>query len=135
MRYWIAILGLPLCPSVTWAAAGQVESASGKAWAIRGQQTIALTSGSEVRTADVIETGKTGQLRLVMRDDSVVFLGPRSRMRIERYDMDKRGLVAGAFYLLWGRVRFLVTKLKRASDSFPYRLRRPTSACAAPSSA
>ena len=118
MRYFMVFVCLLLCPSLSWAAAGQVESASGKVWGIRAGQTINLASGDEVQAGDVVRTGKTGQVRLVMRDDSVVFLGPRSRMRIERYDMDRQGLLTGAFYLMWGKVRFLVTKLKRASASF-----------------
>ena len=126
MRHVVAVVGSSIAavgvllysPILAWAAAGQVESASGEVWDTRGQQTIALTPGTVVQPADVIWTGKAGQVRLVMRDDSVVFLGPRSRMRIERYDVDQQGLVAGAFYLLWGKARFLVTELKRATSSF-----------------
>ena len=129
MRYIIAVIGgliagtavLMYPPILSWAAAaaGQVESANGQVWDIRGKQTFQLTSGSVVKPADVIWTGKKGQARLVMSDDSVVVLGPRSRIRIDRYDMDQQGLVAGAFYLLWGKARFLVTKLHNpSSDSF-----------------
>ena len=127
LRYIIAVVGVLIAgavvflypPILTWAAAaGQVESVSGQVWDIRGKQTFQLTSGSVVKPEDIIWTGKKGQARLVMSDDSVVFLGARSRIRIDRYDMDQQGLVAGAFYLLWGKARFLVTKLNSTSDSF-----------------
>ena len=129
MRYIIAVTGVLIAgavvllypPILSWAAAaaGQVESVSGQVWDIRGKQTFQLASGSVVKPADIIWTGNKGQARLVMSDDSVVVLGPRSRIRIDRYDMDQQGLVAGAFYLLWGKARFLVTKLNNpSSDSF-----------------
>jgi FecR protein len=118
MRNFTILVGLLLFPAITWAAAGQVESVGGKVWDIRANQQIILASGDEVQAGDVVRTGRTGQVRLVMQDDSVVVLGPRSRLRIERYDMDQHSLLAGSFYLLWGKVRFLVSKLKRATASF-----------------
>jgi hypothetical protein len=100
------------------AGAGTVTYKEGDVQIIRDGSTQALALKDSVKANDVIVTGEDGRVRLKMVDDSVLYLGTRSRIVIDRYETDKQGLTSGVFSMLWGKARFLVSKLKRATSDF-----------------
>jgi hypothetical protein len=64
---------------------GLVKSASGEASILRDGQRLAALPGSPLRLGDVLVTGSNGALGVILRDDTVLSLGPSSRTGIERF--------------------------------------------------
>jgi hypothetical protein len=64
---------------------GLVKSASGEASILRDGQRITALPGSPLRLGDVLVTGSNGALGVILRDDTVLSLGPSSRTGIERF--------------------------------------------------
>ena len=106
--------------------AGKVVYHSGEAWALRDGERVALQKGVEVHSGDVIVTTMSGRTKLSMIDNSVVYVGRQSRITIDRYDMKEGSLFSGSFDMLWGKVRFLVTKLNSSRANFSVRTKTAT---------
>ncbi len=106
--------------------AGKVVYYSGEAWALRDGERIALQQGVEVHSGDVIVTAVGGRAKFSMVDNSVVYVGRQSRITIEQYDMKEGSLFSGSFDMLWGRVRFLVTKLNSSRANFSVKTKTAT---------
>ncbi len=127
IRVIIAAIFLSLFPMVVHASvAGNVEYLSGDAWVERGDEKISLQLGDTVDAGDIVVTTKSGRVKLVMRDDSKVYVGSQSRIAIDNYEMRGGSLFSGSFSMLWGKVRFLVTKLKSGSSSFSVQTKTAT---------
>ncbi|MDT8375833.1 MAG: FecR domain-containing protein [Mariprofundaceae bacterium] len=114
----------PLTAQAT--VAGKVVYHSGEAWALRNGERVGLQQGVEVHSGDVIVTTMHGRAKLSMVDDSVVYVGRQSRITIDRYDMRGESLFSGSFNMLWGKVRFLVTKLHGSGADFSVRTKTAT---------
>lgn len=68
------------------APAGSVKSFTGLAQVARlGAAPAPLNPGDRIFEKDVLTTGKDSSLGLIMRDNSVVSLGPGSRLIVERF--------------------------------------------------
>ena len=106
--------------------AGKVVYHSGEAWALRDGDRVALQQGAEVHSGDVIVTTKSGRAKFSMVDNSVVYVGRQSRITIDRYDMKEGSLFSGSFNMLWGKVRFLVTKLNSSRANFSVKTKTAT---------
>lgn len=66
--------------------AGGVKNASGVARLIRGGgEAVALKPGDRVFERDVLLTGPDGSLGVILRDDTVLSLGPGARLVIEKF--------------------------------------------------
>jgi hypothetical protein len=100
------------------AKAGRVTFQSGDTWVLKTGKAIALHQGDSVFPHDVVVTGKRSRIKLRMVDDTVVYVGSKSRIKIKTYQMSGKSLVKGLFDMLWGKARFLVNKLKRRGSSF-----------------
>jgi len=106
--------------------AGKVVYHSGEAWALRDGERVVLQQGAEVHSGDVIVTTKSGRAKFSMVDNSVVYVGRQSRITIDRYDMKEGSLFSGSFNMLWGKVRFLVTKLNSSRANFSVKTKTAT---------
>lgn len=84
-----ALLALPATSALGAEAentAGSVKSFTGVAQVIRlGAEPLALKPGDRIFEKDVLTTGKDSSLGLIMRDNSVVSMGPGSRLVVERF--------------------------------------------------
>jgi hypothetical protein len=75
------------------APAGSVASLQGRADAQRGGQATwrALATGNDVFVGERLRTSEASRLKVLMRDDSVLTLGPRSEMTIDQLEVRDRG--------------------------------------------
>ena len=64
---------------------GLVKSASGEAFILRDGRRMATLPGSGLIRGDVLSTGATGTLGVILRDDTVLSLGPSTETRIEQF--------------------------------------------------
>ena len=127
IRFLFFTTFLFLFPLITQASvAGNVEYLRGEAWVERSGEKILLNQGDTVDAGDVVVTTQSGRVKLHMQDESKVFVGSRSRITIDNYEMRKGSLFSGSFNMLWGKVRFLVTKLNIGSSSFSVRTKTAT---------
>lgn len=81
-------LTLPLAPALAAdpSPAGSIKNVSGSARLIRAEgEPMPLNPGDRVYEKDVLVTGADGALGLVLRDDTVLSLGPGARLVIEKF--------------------------------------------------
>ncbi|MCJ8499492.1 FecR family protein [Desulfatitalea alkaliphila] len=92
MRHAIACL---LCLGLVWIGTSTavaeeifisiVKSVEGGATITRGDTTHAVTSGMEVKRADIIRTDRNGHVGLVFSDDTRISIGPGTELTIDSY--------------------------------------------------
>jgi hypothetical protein len=86
------VLLLPWLPAATGGAAaadetiGSLKKVSGEAAVLRSGERLPARTGFKLHAGDALETGPDGSLGLTFRDDSLVSLGPSSRIAIERFE-------------------------------------------------
>ena len=64
---------------------GSVKKVSGEVAVVRDGQRTPAHPGFRLHAGDILETGPDGLLGVVLRDDSLVSLGPSSRIAIEKF--------------------------------------------------
>jgi hypothetical protein len=67
------------------APAGHVKVASGSAFIVRQNATVAARPGDPVFASDALRTGADGTVGVTLRDDTRLSIGPSSEVRLERY--------------------------------------------------
>ena len=105
------------------ASVGRVISVSGDAWVLVAKNKVKLEKGDALNRYETIITGTTGRVRLLMNDNSRVYLSPRSRLKLSEYKVNKGSLIGASFKMFWGKVRFLVHKLPYKSSFFRVKTR------------
>ncbi len=65
--------------------AGYVKVASGSAFIVRQDATVAARPGEPVFATDALRTGVDGAVGVTLKDDTRLSLGPSSEVRLERY--------------------------------------------------
>jgi hypothetical protein len=65
--------------------AGHVKIASGSAFIVRQNVTVAARPGEPVFATDALRTGADGAIGVTLKDDTRLSLGPSSEVRLERY--------------------------------------------------
>lgn len=66
-------------------SAGHIKTASGTAYIVRDNATIAARPGTPVFETDALRTGPDGAVGVTLNDDTRLSLGPASEVRLERY--------------------------------------------------
>ncbi|MES2682253.1 MAG: FecR domain-containing protein [Pseudomonadota bacterium] len=69
-------------------AAGVFKVVTGNVSVQRGEQRLPASVGMQVQVADVIRTGKDGSAGLVFQDNSLLSLGPASRLVVDHFSFD-----------------------------------------------
>jgi len=64
---------------------GSVKKVSGEVGVMRDGQRTPAHPGLKLHAGDILETGPDGLLGVVLRDDSLVSLGPSSQIAIEKF--------------------------------------------------
>jgi hypothetical protein len=67
------------------APAGHVKVASGSAFIVRQNATVAARPGDPVFASDALRTGADGTVGVTLQDDTRLSIGPSSEVRLERY--------------------------------------------------
>ena len=64
---------------------GLVKTASGEVFILRNGRRMAVLPGHQLVLGDVLSTGATGALGVILLDDTVLSLGPSTETRIEQF--------------------------------------------------
>jgi hypothetical protein len=94
MRILVVLMMCALLACATGASAredpsiGLVKTASGEASILRGGRRLAALPGLGLALGDVLATGSTGTLGVILRDDTVISLGPSSQIRLVQFAFD-----------------------------------------------
>jgi hypothetical protein len=119
MRVIILII-CALLVSATMAAAldnrpiGLVKTASGEASILREGRRLAALPGSSLFLGDQLVTGRTGALGVILRDDTVLSLGPSSQTRIEHFAFDPaQGDLGMVLRVTRGLIEYLSGKISK----------------------
>ncbi len=112
-----------LTPSASFAdnSVGTVVYARGEAWILRGQQALEISRNALVYPEDTVSTTLAGRVKVAMADGSVMYVGGRSRIKIEDYVVREGKLLHSNFNLIWGRASFHVDKLSAPGSEFAVR--------------
>jgi hypothetical protein len=82
-------------------------------WLTRGEQTMPLAPGMEVRNGDVLKTGEGARAYLKLADGSTVKLGESARMTFYARSLSPARLFRGALDVATGAFRFTSDLLRR----------------------
>ena len=81
-------LGLLAQAPSAFADIGQIKTASGSAWVMRGDARLPATVGLPLLASDVVETGADGSVGMTFVDNSRMSAGPKSRIELQRFRFD-----------------------------------------------
>lgn len=90
----IPLVTLPLllrtfpCLASDPADIGRVKTANGPAFILRQSQQMPATVGMKLAVSDVLKTGSGGSLGITMRDNSMLSIGPNSRLELSSFEFD-----------------------------------------------
>ena len=94
MRILVILMMYLLLACATGASAredpsiGLVKTATGEASILRQGRRLAALPGLGLALGDVLATGSTGTLGVILRDDTVISLGPSSQIRLVQFAFD-----------------------------------------------
>ena len=71
--------------SVSASDVGSVKNLEGQAWIIRGQEQIPATAGKRLMVFDILKTGVDGAMGIILRDDTIISMGPSSQMVLSEF--------------------------------------------------
>ena len=81
---WSVVLG-PSCMSADGPVIGVVKIVKGSASVLRNQQAIPAAAGVKLQVGDLLQTGAGASLGVILRDDSVLSLGPDSKLVLDQF--------------------------------------------------
>lgn len=120
----LAGLALGLAPALALAGeAGQVVRVNGAPSVQRAGKSEPLKRGGTVFTDDVIETDAHSKAKILLNDDSVLAIGPKSRITISDFVLDPNGRTV-RLQVLAGRFKIAIAKFFGAHTD--YEIRTPT---------
>src|SRR5262249_10919179 len=124
----LAILALTTALAAAQAPspAGTVASLQGRADAQAGGQATwrALATGKDVFVGDRLRTADASRLKILMRDDSVLTLGPKSELVVDQLDVREGGGTSRLGAVV-GAVRAVVTDRYGTTGS-SFEMKTPT---------
>jgi hypothetical protein len=80
----ILALGSPVHAQTT-PAAGRIKTVTGSAFFIRQKDIVPAKAGQPVFESDGLKTGADGYLGVVLKDDTLLSLGPNSEIHLDRF--------------------------------------------------
>jgi len=117
-----SFLPLPTHPARAAETIGSVKNVRGTAAVVRAGEAIPARPGFGLLAGDILQTGADGALGLTLRDDSLLSLGPSSRIALEKFQFDPAAgnlglttrIIRGTFAYLSG----LIGKLAPDATTF-----------------
>lgn len=111
----LALAGNPL-PAAETESIGSLRTVQGQVFLLRGGTERLVAGPERLYQGDVVRTGDKGSVGLLLRDDSAISLGPRSRLALEDFAFapaqGKLSLVARLFK---GTMAFLSGRIAKLS--------------------
>jgi hypothetical protein len=116
-------------PSLGWSlppqaqdTIGVVRNSAGNATVIRGEQVFQAVAGTKLHEGDTLSTGPDGAIGVILRDNSLLSLGPVSRLVVVRFLFapaeEKIGLLARLSRGTMAYISGLIGKLAPESVRF-----------------
>ena len=114
-------LGLSLA-SAEQVLAGKVKKIRGTVLVIRGDRTQTLRVGDPVFQNDLMQTGAAGAVGIIFEDNTILSLGPKSRLAIDGYTFaPEQGKLSLLLRLLRGTASYLSGIIgKQAPDAVKF---------------
>lgn len=78
-------LSILLLTSASAEDIGTIKKVSGESLILRGQKEIPAAPGTRLYVDDIMKTGDNGAMGLILRDDTIIAMGPRSRMILAEF--------------------------------------------------
>lgn len=110
----LAALALPLPSPALAAAPATVEAVQAPVWRDRGDITVPLTPGMELRSGDVLRTGPGARAYLMLAEGSRVKLGESGRFAFHSRSLRPERAFRGALDVLAGAFRYTTAGLNKA---------------------
>ena len=93
---------------------GLVKTASGEAFILRDGRRLAAHPGLDLMLGDQLSTGRKGALGVILRDDTVISLGPATQTRLEQFAFDPaQGHLALVLRVTRGLIEYLSGKISK----------------------
>lgn len=119
---WAGLGGDPAWAQGSGPAVAEVLALKGEAWS-DGQ---AIKPGDRLQAGAALRTGAPGRLRLRFEDGSVLVLGDRSELRLERYEQPAGGTRQASLWLQLG----LIGQSVRPQPGGSWKVRTPSAVTA-----
>jgi hypothetical protein len=115
-------LALSLLAASAWAADGDVigsiKNLQGQASVVRGQQTLPAQVGMRLAKSDVLRTGPDGSLGVILRDDTLLSLGPNTEIALAEFAFSPHeGKLAFVVRMLRGTAAYLSGQIGRLAPA------------------
>jgi hypothetical protein len=94
---------------------GHVDNTAAVAYLLRDGATSEAKQGDILRLNDIVRTNDAGRIRLSLKDGSYLIAGPRSELRVARYDTDAQITLVE---LLRGKLRAHATTVTKDGGGF-----------------
>ena len=86
LAVFLSALGAPVPGAASGEeVAGVVKNAAGRATVTRDGRTFPAIAGTKLREGDVLATGPGGALGVILRDNSILSLGPDSSLALRKF--------------------------------------------------
>ena len=98
----------PSLASAEQVLAGKVKKIRGTVFVVRGDRTQTLRVGDPVFQNDLMQTGAAGAVGIIFEDNTILSLGPKSRLAIDGYSfVPEQGKLSLLLRLLRGTASYL----------------------------
>lgn len=74
--FMLMLIGTPVLASNI----GSIKNIEGQAWISRGETQLPALAGARLLVDDVLKTGGDGAVGIILQDDTIISMGPRSEM-------------------------------------------------------
>lgn len=64
---------------------GSVKNIEGQAWIIRGEEQLPAAPGLRLMVLDILKTDVDGAMGIILRDDTIISMGPSSQMVLSEF--------------------------------------------------
>ncbi len=81
----LLLLLVPAAGSVASEAIGSIKNVQGESQILRDGSELMALVGATVFERDLIRTGRNASLAVILRDDTIVSLGPESELSLKEY--------------------------------------------------
>jgi hypothetical protein len=121
MRLMILSVVLMIVTVSTHAAtqsSGSIVKLVGKAWKLSKSlpKPVELKSGSSVTSGDVVQTEEKSFVRIKMTDETILSIGPKSKLEIKHYEYKTNAIRKTIYNLQYGKLRSLINKKANKGD-------------------
>jgi hypothetical protein len=96
---------------------GTVSQLRGKVEVMRNKVVSTLSKGSLVQEGDEIKTQARSFIKIVMKDETTLSLGPNSKLVVKEFKYKDGGIRKTIYNLVKGKMRSLVRKKAKGKDS------------------